>query len=61
MPPVLGNWCHCVSPMGRSLMPEDDPLKKFAKKLSAPKRFGRASVRVNHPFDSVHNFACRYC
>jgi hypothetical protein len=39
----------------------DNPPKQFAEKRTASKRFGRAPVRVNDPFDSIHNVAYSYC
>src|SRR5580658_129315 len=30
MPPVPGNWCHCVSPTGRSFMPRIMPWKSVS-------------------------------
>jgi len=52
-------------PLRRSYRPEaefrNNPLKQFAKKRTAAKRFGRASVGVNNPFDSIHNDARSYC
>jgi hypothetical protein len=53
-----------LMPLRYSYRPEakarDNPLKKFADKRTASKRFGRAPVRVDDPFDSIHNVACSY-
>jgi hypothetical protein len=39
----------------------DYPPKQFEEKRTASKRFGRAPVRVNDPFNSIHSVACSYC
>src|SRR5579863_4040479 len=39
----------------------NNPRKQLAKELDTAKRRGRASTRVNHPFDSIHKCRSHYC
>jgi hypothetical protein len=40
--------------------PGDDSIEELAQKLRIPERLSGASVRVNDPFDSIHNLPRSY-
>jgi len=40
--------------------PGNNSLEKLAQKVQVPKRSSSTPVCINHPFDSIHNFAGSY-